>query len=80
MKNFITDLNKMVNTIQKVDKLLTEKPKRKRIKRDKIDFHLYNLMEALSQKPKDELIGNLNYVIDNLNEMGIDYTITLKTI
>ncbi len=32
MANFITDLNKMVNTIQKVDKLLTDKPKRKRIK------------------------------------------------
>lgn len=33
MGNFINDLNKMVNTIQKVDKFLTEKPKRKRINR-----------------------------------------------
>lgn len=30
MTNIFNDLNKMVNTIQKVDKLLTEKPKRKR--------------------------------------------------
>lgn len=30
MTNFLNDLNKMVNTIQKVDKLLTEKPKRTR--------------------------------------------------
>lgn len=27
MANFISDLNKLVNTIQKIDKLLTEKPK-----------------------------------------------------
>lgn len=30
MSNIFNDLNKMVNTIQKVDKLLTEKPKRTR--------------------------------------------------
>jgi hypothetical protein len=29
MKNLISDLNKLVNTIQKIDKLLTEKPKSK---------------------------------------------------
>jgi|GEM_PF-2034272 len=32
MGNFFNDLNKMVNTIQKVDKLLTEKPKRAKTK------------------------------------------------
>lgn len=32
MANFLNDLNKMVNTIQKVDKLLTEKPNRTRTK------------------------------------------------
>jgi hypothetical protein len=32
MANFLNDLNKMVNTIQKVDKLLSEKPKRPRTK------------------------------------------------
>lgn len=32
MGNIFNDLNKLVNTVQKVDKLLTEKPKRKRIK------------------------------------------------
>ncbi len=30
MSNIFNDLNKLVNTVQKVDKLLTEKPKRKR--------------------------------------------------
>jgi hypothetical protein len=29
MSNIFTDLNKLVNTVQKVDKLLTEKPKKK---------------------------------------------------
>ena len=29
MANFLNDLNKLVNTIQKLDKLLTEKPKPK---------------------------------------------------
>jgi ribosomal protein S2 len=32
MSNIFNDLNKMVNTIQKVDKLLSEKPKRTRTK------------------------------------------------
>jgi hypothetical protein len=32
MSNIINDLNKLVNTVQKVDKLLTEKPKKPRIK------------------------------------------------
>jgi hypothetical protein len=30
MGNLINDLNKLVNTIQKIDKLLTDKPKPKR--------------------------------------------------
>jgi hypothetical protein len=29
MSNIFNDLNKLVNTVQKVDKLLTEKPKKK---------------------------------------------------
>ena len=32
MANIFNDLNKMVNTIQKVDKMLSDKPKRPRIK------------------------------------------------
>lgn len=31
MGNIFNDLNKLVNTVQKVDKLLTEKPKKKSI-------------------------------------------------
>lgn len=30
MSNIFNDLNKLVNTVKKVDKLLTEKPKRQR--------------------------------------------------
>lgn len=70
-----------VNTIKKlkkklVDKILSEKPKKSK---PTIDNSLHNLIEAIMSKPKNELIGNLNYVIDNLNELGIDYKIELKT-
>ena len=44
-----------------------------------IDVALRNLVDAVLQQPSNELIGNLNYIIDNLNELGTDYTITLKT-
>lgn len=30
MANIFSDLNKLVNTVQKVDRMLTDKPKRKR--------------------------------------------------
>ena len=30
MANIFNDLNKLVNTVQKVDRMLTDKPKRKR--------------------------------------------------
>jgi len=36
--SFINDLNKMVNTINKVDKMLTEKPKRPRTKSYRVSF------------------------------------------
>jgi hypothetical protein len=45
MSNIFNDLNKLVNTVQKVDKLLTEKPKRtrttyitKRFTQDELDY------------------------------------------
>ena len=42
MSNIFNDLNKLVNTVQKVDKLLSEKPKTqyitKRFTEDEIDF------------------------------------------
>ena len=44
-----------------------------------INEALHNLLIALAAAPQDELIGNLNNVVDNLNELGINYTITLKT-
>ncbi len=83
---FINDLNKLVNTIDKVDKMLTEKPKRTRTKsftkqftETPINDSLHNLIQAIMSRPRNELIGNLNYIVDNLNELGTDYTITLKT-
>ena len=78
MANIFNDLNKLVNTVQKVDKILSEKPKRKKTK-STINDSLENLIQAIMSRPRNELIGNLNYVIDNLNELGIDYTIELKT-
>ena len=44
-----------------------------------INEALHNLLIVLAAAPQDELIGNLNNVVDNLNELGINYTITLKT-
>jgi hypothetical protein len=38
MANFLNDLNKMVNTVQKVDKLLTEKPKSTRLTKAEKDM------------------------------------------
>ena len=43
------------------------------------DEALRPLCDWLAASPKNELIGNLNAIIDNLNEFGTDYTITLKT-
>ena len=43
------------------------------------DELLRPLCEHLAGRPQNELIGNLNYIIDNLNELGNNYTITLKT-
>jgi hypothetical protein len=36
------------------------------------------LCDWLASRPQNELIGNLNGIIDNLNEFGTDYKITLK--
>jgi hypothetical protein len=43
------------------------------------DEALRPLCDWLASRPQNELIGNLNAIIDNLNEFGTDYTITLKT-
>lgn len=79
MANIFNDLNKLVNTVQKVDKILSEKPKKNYQKVPTINDSLESLMNAIMSKPRNELIGNLNYIVDNLNELGTDYTITLKT-
>jgi hypothetical protein len=82
MANIFNDLNKLVNTVQKVDKLLTEKPKRVRTRtkaQPTLDDHLRGLIACIMSRPQNERIGNLNNIVDNLNELGTDYTITLKT-
>jgi hypothetical protein len=43
------------------------------------DEALRPLCDWLASRPQNELIGNLNAIIDNLNEFGLDYKITLKT-
>lgn len=42
------------------------------------DIALRPLCDWLAAQPQNQLIGNLNAIIDNLNEFGTDYTITLK--
>ena len=82
MANIFNDLNKLVNTVQKVDRLLTEKPKRVRTRtkaQPTLDDHLERLIACVMSRPRNELIGNLNNIVDNLNQLGTDYTITLKT-
>jgi hypothetical protein len=47
MANIFNDLNKLVNTAQKIDKLLTEKPKRTRIKPKSKSDKIYELLDEL---------------------------------
>ena len=44
------------------------------------DEALRPLCDWLASRPQNELIGNLNAIVDNLNEFGTDYIIELKTI
>lgn len=53
MSNIFNDLNKLVNTVQKVDKLLTEKPKRTRTKTTSVN---------LNQK-------EINYLVEHLSSL-----------
>jgi predicted DNA-binding protein YlxM (UPF0122 family) len=55
MSNIFNDLNKLVNTVQKVDKLLTEKPKRtrtmyftKRFTLEEVNF-LYHTLQRVEE-------------------------------
>ena len=69
MANIFNDLNKMVNTIQKVDKLLSEKPKRERIKTISINFTekelrmiydwFYEADEVLHNKRNEDIITSV---------------------
>ena len=67
MSNIFNDLNKMVNTIQKVDKLLSEKPKRtrtlyvtKRFTQEEIDYLLDQLyrVEDLPSTPRETQLND----------------------
>jgi hypothetical protein len=66
MSNIFNDLNKLVNTVQKVDKLLTEKPKRTRIKTKSVSLTEDELWFIHSQlkrvmdfdNPRDEQLLN----------------------
>jgi hypothetical protein len=70
MANLIADLNKMVNTFQKVDKLLTEKPKRTRTRiKPTFDTHLRNLVEYILLQPRDVRQQLINESINNLKEL-----------
>jgi hypothetical protein len=74
MSNIFNDLNKLVNTVQKADKLLTEKPKRTRTKsvsltEDELDIIYDSLIiyydnesesDALDLKDKAELMHRIS--------------------
>ena len=63
MGNIFNDLNKLVNTVQKVDKLLTEKPKRTRVKTTSVSLsndELGIIMEWFKES-SDTLVNNSNY-------------------
>lgn len=53
MSNIFNDLNKLVNTVQKVDKLLTEKPKQTRVKTTSV---------SLTEK-------EINYLVEHLSSL-----------
>lgn len=88
MKNYLTQKIKKPETPQQMlgralKQLRESKPA---VKND--DMHvtgtpfdelLRPLCDYLAGAPQNQLIGNLNYVIDNLNGLGTDYTIILKT-
>jgi hypothetical protein len=81
MKNYLTQKIAKPETPQQMlsralKQLRDAKPA---TKENHINDALENLIQTIMSKPRNELIGNLNYVIDNLNELGTNYTITLKT-
>ena len=47
MSNIFNDLNKLVNTVQKVDKLLSEKPKRSRFITKRFTEDEYKLLQNM---------------------------------
>jgi len=57
MANIFTDLNKLVNTVQKVDKLLTEKPKRTRTKSIQLTTEEKNYILFLLKNEEQNWMG-----------------------
>jgi hypothetical protein len=70
--NIFNDLNKMVNTIQKVDKLLSDKPKRKRTPiKSKATFnnHLRGIIEYILLQPIEDRKNLERDVVDAINQL-----------
>jgi hypothetical protein len=63
MSNIFNDLNKLVNTVQKVDKLLTEKPKRTRTKSVslKLNNEQLGMLMEWYENSFDIVTSNSNY-------------------
>jgi hypothetical protein len=75
MSNIFNDLNKLVNTVQKVDKLLTEKPKQVRFNKsftlEEVNF-LHHTLQRVEEYwmgvADDEFYHQRSVMIDKLKK------------
>ena len=71
--NIFNDLNKLVNTVQKVDKLLSDKPKRTSVTRKSISFtdeewlHIYSAMQGFDDEQSHKIAKRIKALATNLN-------------
>jgi len=71
--SFINDLNKAVNTFNKIDKMLSDKPKRTRVIRKSISFtdeewlHIYSAMQGFDDEQSHKIAKRIKALATNLN-------------
>jgi hypothetical protein len=69
--SIFNELNKAVNTFQKLDKLISDKPKRKRVVKSKAIFnnHLRGIIEYILLQPAEDRKKLEREIIDAINEL-----------